>query len=440
MKRLCFAFICLAVILATAVSFAYERRVGLGVNGGVAILNGATTDKAGHDERAEMGPMMGFVIRHSISTHLSLGFTTNYGYNYDKDSKSFRTNLLPIDLNLIYNFQREKRTSPYLLASLGMLRWDTNFRPEGKRIEGEREAALGLGAGLDIFLTDIIALDIGGKVRYIVTDESDDLVGRSWDLGITSDDRFLWYASVGLTWYPGKCKDTDGDGVCDNKDKCPDTPPCATVDEFGCPKDSDGDGVWDGCDKCPDTPKCAIVDARGCPKDTDGDGVWDGCDKCPDTPKCATVDANGCPKDTDGDGVWDGCDKCPDTPKGVQVKEDGCPKKCDLSPLEGISFRFDKSDIIPSPSPILDMAVEIIKGCPMSKIEIQGHTDWMGSDDYNMKLGQRRADIVRKYLVDHGIEADRLFTKSYGESKPIATNDTREGRAKNRRIVFVEID
>ena len=76
----------------------------------------------------------------------------------------------------------------------------------------------------------------------------------------------------------------------------------------------------------------------------------------------------------------------------------------------------------------------------MSKIEIQGHTDWMGSDDYNMKLGQRRADIVKKYLVDHGIEADRVFTKSYGESKPIATNDTREGRAKNRRIVFIEID
>jgi len=410
MKRLCFAFVCLAVILTTAVSFAYERRVGLGVNAGAAILSGADTDKAGFDERAEMGPMMGFIIRHSITNHLSLGFTTNYGYNYDKDDKAFRTNLVPIDLNLIYNFQREKRTSPYLLASLGMLRWDANFRPDGKRIEGEREAALGLGAGLDIFLTDIIALDIGGKVRYIVNDESDDLIGRSWDLGITSNDNLLWYASIGLTWYPGKCKDTDGDGVCDNKDKCPDTPPCATVDEFGCPKDSDGDGVWDGCDKCPDTPKCCIVDA------------------------------NGCPKDEDGDGVCDGCDKCPGTPKGVQVKEDGCPKKCDLSPLEGISFRFDKSDIIPSPSPILDMAVEIIKGCPMSKIEIQGHTDWMGSDDYNMKLGQRRADIVKKYLVNHGIEADRLSTKSYGESKPIATNDTKEGRAKNRRIVFVEID
>jgi OOP family OmpA-OmpF porin len=199
--------------------------------------------------------------------------------------------------------------------------------------------------------------------------------------------------------------------VCDNKDKCPDTPPCAVVDEFGCPKDSDGDGVYDGCDKCPDTPKCA------------------------------TVDANGCPKDSDGDGVYDGCDKCPGTPKGVPVDEFGCPKKCDLSELEGITFRFDKSDVIPAPSPILDRAVELVRGChALTKIEIQGHTDWMGSDEYNMKLGLRRAESVKTYLIEHGINGQMLSTKSFGESKPITTNETKEGRAKNRRIEFHVIE
>ena len=410
MKRLCFAFVCVAVILATAVSFAYERRVGLGFNAGGALLRGADTDKEGYDERADWGPMGNLFVRHAISTHLSLGLSAGYGFNYDVDSKSFRTNLTPIDLNLYYNFMPDQRVSPYLVGSFGALIWNSNYRPEGIRIGHETDPTLGIGAGLDIFLNDVIALDIGGKFRYLITEDDDDMIGRTRDLCINSNDRYLWFLGVGLTWYPGKCKDDDGDGVCNSKDKCPDTPTCATVDEFGCPKDSDGDGVWDGCDKCPDTPKCA------------------------------TVDANGCPKDEDGDGVWDGCDKCPGTPKGVEVDEVGCPKKCDLSPLEGITFRFDKSDVIPDPSPILDQAVEIVKGCPFSKIEIQGHTDWMGSDEYNMKLGERRANTVMKYLVAHGIPADQLTIKSYGESKPIATNETREGRAKNRRIEFHEID
>jgi OOP family OmpA-OmpF porin len=442
MKRLCFVIVCLAVVMATTVSFAYERRVGLGLSVGAAFLKGAD-DKGctsgSFEERAKMGPMGAFMLRGAISQHLSLGLNIGYGFNSDKDSSEYRTNLIPIDLNLIYNFMPDQRVSPYLTAGMGVVQWDSNLRSEDMEIEETRVPAFGAAAGLDIFLTEVIALDIGGKFRYMLNDDKD-MIGRSWNGGPSSTDNQLWYAGVGLTWYPGKCKDTDGDGVCDSKDKCPDTPPCAVVDEFGCPKDSDGDGVYDGCDKCPDTPKCAKVDQYGCPKDSDGDGVYDGCDKCPDTPKCATVDMNGCPKDSDGDGVYDGCDKCPDTPKGVEVDVNGCPKRCDLSPLEGIMFRYDKSDIVPSPNEILDLAVKLITGCPMSKIEIQGHCDWRGSDEYNMKLGLRRAEGVKKYLVAHGISADRLFTKSYGESKPIADNKTEEGMAKNRRIEFHEID
>jgi OOP family OmpA-OmpF porin len=448
MRRICFAVVCLAVVLSTAVSFAYERRVGLGVSAGACLLTGADDkedDIGCYEQRATWGPMMSFILRKEITYHWSLGGNVAYGWNSDKDTSAYRTNIVPIDLNLIYTFIPKGRVSPYLSAGAGVVRWSSTYRPKGVTIEKEVDPAFGLAGGVEIFLNETIALDLGAKWRYMLTDDKD-MIGRSWTdgegiaSGCTSNDNQLWYISAGLTWYPGKCKDSDGDGVCDNKDRCPDTPDCCIVDEFGCPKDSDGDGVCDGCDKCPDTPKCAVVDAKGCPKDSDGDGVWDGCDKCPGTRDCCVVDENGCPKDEDGDGVCDGCDKCPGTPQGVEVDEDGCAK-CDLSPLEGITFQFDKSDVVPSPNPILDLAVELIKKCGLGhKIEVQGHTCSIGSDEYNMKLGMKRAEMAKTYLVGRGISADILFTKSYGESKPRYPNDTRENRAKNRRIEFHVIE
>jgi len=120
-------------------------------------------------------------------------------------------------------------------------------------------------------------------------------------------------------------KDSDGDGVPDKIDKCPNTPAYATVDANGCPFDTDGDGVPDYHDKCPNTPKDVKVDSVGCPIDSDGDHVPDYLDKCPNTPKGAKVDAVGCPVDSDGDGVPDYLDKCPFTPKGTKVDAQGCP-------------------------------------------------------------------------------------------------------------------
>src|SRR5207253_1569857 len=135
--------------------------------------------------------------------------------------------------------------------------------------------------------------------------------------------------SVGLSVFAGggPATDSDGDGVPDRRDACPNTPAGATVDARGCPSDSDGDGVLDGLDRCANTPRGAHVDAAGCPLDSDMDGVPDGIDKCPNTPPGVEVDSVGCQrfKDSDGDGVDDTKDKCPNTPHGTRVDAAGCP-------------------------------------------------------------------------------------------------------------------
>ncbi len=239
-------------------------------------------------------------------------------------------------------------------------------------------------------------------------------------------------------------KDSDGDGVNDALDKCPGTPKGAKVDSAGCPVDSDGDGVADGIDKCPDTPKGAQVDATGCPKDSDGDGVPDGLDKCPDTPKGAQVDAAGCPKDSDGDGVPDGTDKCPDTPKGKKVDEKGCEILFDevrsTLVLKGVNFEFNSADLTPNSRTILDSVAASLREWKEIRVEVAGHTDSIGSDGYNKTLSQRRAESVRKYLVSKGVDGSRLTAKGYGESKPIADNGTDAGRAENRRVELKKLN
>lgn len=135
--------------------------------------------------------------------------------------------------------------------------------------------------------------------------------------------------------------------------------------------------------------------------------------------------------DSDGDGVCDSMDYCAGTPSGTKVDARGCPE---IPGLTGVNFEFNSSKLNSSATSILNEGAGIIRSNPDVRVEITGHTDSVGSDAYNQKLSERRADSVKTYLEGQGIEATRLSASGRGESEPIDTNDTKEGRANNRRV------
>lgn len=237
--------------------------------------------------------------------------------------------------------------------------------------------------------------------------------------------------------------DGDRDGVVDALDLCPTTPLGRKVDTVGCELDGDRDGVVDGLDQCPTTPLGRKVDAVGCELDGDRDGVVDALDQCPTTPYGNKVDAVGCEIDSDRDGVKDGADLCPGTPLGTKVNAKGCPEQImrDLGRLQSaINFKTGSADLMPVSIPILDKVVGLIKELGDVKLRIEGHTDNVGKADKNMKLSQDRAQAVVDYLVSKGVKADNLQAQGFGPTKPIISNATAAGRAKNRRTEINPVD
>ncbi|MBU6123036.1 OmpA family protein [Hymenobacter siberiensis] len=241
---------------------------------------------------------------------------------------------------------------------------------------------------------------------------------------------------AGVAVDPNGCPlDRDADGVPDYQDKCPDEKGLATLE--GCP-DRDGDGVRDSEDACPDTPGKAEL--KGCP-DADNDGVSDPNDKCPDTPAGTRVDANGCPLvlDQDRDGVLDNVDKCPDTPAGARVDSVGCPLAIDPSLLKlqvPIRFRTNSTVIERSSYPTANRISQAMKTHADYQLRIIGHADSRGTDEYNQGLSVRRAEAVKRYFTNKGVESSRIITEGRGESEPAAPNTTPAGMTKNRRVEF----
>jgi len=272
--------------------------------------------------------------------------------------------------------------------------------------------------------------------------------------------------SVGVYITPGKAKkkDADGDGVTDKLDKCPDTPAGVPVDANGCPLDTDKDGILDYLDECPTV--AGLQEFKGCP-DTDKDGIQDKLDDCPDVFGLAAF--KGCP-DSDGDGVPDKDDRCPNTPKGYKVdsfgcsldsdkdgipdSEDDCPDKVGVSELKGcpfdikaivskydlnmkpILFDFDSYKLKADGINALDKVANALSNHKEFGVQLDGHTDYIGSEEYNLKLSEKRANSAKGYLMNKGISDSRIRLQYFGESKPTLDNKSKEGRAMNRRVEY----
>lgn len=320
-------------------------------------------------------------------------------------------------------------------------------------------------AGFRVMVDDNFSVNLtGGLITAARNDGNEDKLDGAIQ-GAFKD--YVFTGTIGVSYYIGRVKDTDGDGVSDPKDMCPNTPAGVAVDEFGCPLDTDNDGVADYLDKCASTPAGVKVDASGCPLDADNDGVADYLDKCANSPTGVSVDANGCPLDSDNDGVADYMDKCPNTPAGAKVDAKGCPldsdndgvpdykDKCPNTPagrevdengctvekqvgeevMSGdANFATNSAKLLTQAYTKLDEIAKTLKDNSDYTARIEGYTDSMGAEDYNMKLSEKRAQAVADYLVSKGVNKNQLQIVPMGEANPVASNKTRAGRAANRRV------
>ncbi len=236
----------------------------------------------------------------------------------------------------------------------------------------------------------------------------------------------------GIALFKG-CPDTDGDGLKDSDDLCPTV--AGPIENQGCP-DTDNDGIFDYLDECP--VEAGPKENKGCPwPDTDGDGLLDKDDQCPNNP--GPVKNNGCPYiDTDKDGVLDKDDECVNIQGPVENK--GCPviekeeQEIINTAFENLEFESGKDIIKQSSYASLEGLAELLIKKGAWKIKIAGHTDSQGADQANLILSKKRAEAVRDFLVQRGVAADRIVVQYFGEEKPIDTNDTPEGRQRNRRV------
>jgi outer membrane protein OmpA-like peptidoglycan-associated protein len=216
--------------------------------------------------------------------------------------------------SVLYNILLGQKAWAHLRAGGGSTRFGDPCPSVAPQFICGSSSALVGGAGLRIGITPE-ALVRGDLI--LTRNRSEDPDRSFTNVGV----------SVGLSYMLGSkpIPDSDGDGILENRDRCPDTPAGAQVDGTGCPSDSDADGVPDGVDRCANTPPGAEVNATGCTQDSDGDNIPDGLDRCPDTESGVLVDPNGCPRDSDGDAIPDGLDRCSETPKGATVDALGCP-------------------------------------------------------------------------------------------------------------------
>jgi outer membrane protein OmpA-like peptidoglycan-associated protein len=344
-------------------------------------------------------------------------------------TRDFRTALWVFQLGGHLRFHPDTRVfQPYLLLGYGAIASMMDEKGVGPDDQdGVGRAALGFRIGF----SDRIGIRLEGRVQSSLAFASKYLaIGDETSYGGPD---FLGLGSIyfNLGEQPPRLvrekifiqdetpfPDPDRDGLITRADRCPREPedPDGFQDEDGCPDpDNDGDGIADARDRCPLRAELLnqIDDQDGCPEtDEDGDNVIGSLDQCPELGE----NRNGY---KDGDGC---VDELPAPLRGV------------VGVIEGVQFRNLTGQMLTRSLAALDRIVAVLKEFPEVKVEVAGHTDGRGRETTNRAISQRRAEAVREYLISRGISPDRIGAVGYGMDRPIASNRTQAGRARNRRV------
>ena len=306
--------LCLALLLMCATPAAAQKRkyfAELSAAGGYQSFADPT----------RLGGAVGGLGRLGIWLPLNFSAELEGGFASPKsDATNQGVSVKSFTASLLYNALLGSSSSVYLKVGGGTTRYGSDCSGVPSQLDPPcgGSGAIVAGLGFRAALSPVLLIRTEGVITRNKSEPPAPLVPVKFtNVGI----------NLGLSYMLGSkpVPDSDGDGILNNRDRCPDTPAGAQVDGRGCPRDSDGDGVPDGVDRCPSTVAGASVDASGCTHDSDGDNIPDGLDKCPGTPAGVLVDARGCPKDSDGDGIPDGLDRCSATPRGATVDALGCP-------------------------------------------------------------------------------------------------------------------
>jgi outer membrane protein OmpA-like peptidoglycan-associated protein len=459
MKTYFFAFIFL--ILVACFSPLFSQQGSFGLKGGGSMYFGDVKD-----QRAV--PASGVVLDLWLKERFGAGLAGFFSQlKGESDTYYFENEVISLSGLLKLRPFGKTKVSPYLQGGIEYFHINPTNKiqeplPNNHNNLYKRDRiGAPVGGGLAFFVAERISFDLEGMYHFAFTDYLDDLpAGKKVDNYVVT--------SLGISFHFGKLKDTDGDGIADKYDLDPLHP-----EDFDGYRDSDGapdpdndeDGVPDIRDKEPLLPEDhdGFEDEDGVPDtDNDQDGILDVDDQAPNEKEDVDSfqDLDGAPDpDNDQDGIADEKDLCPGTDQTVQQGEntaetfngyeddDGCPdKKPEIAVekgesivLEGVYFATGRADLTENSRMILDKVVRTLMENPGIEVEIRGHTDNTGSYQTNMRLSKARADAVKLYLINHGIDAARIRTNGYGPDKPIAPNSTREGRAKNRRIEFYRL-
>ena len=449
MKRIKISLASLALIATVSSVQAQDENNKWSVGFGVNTVDIRTPNDFGKFLKDWGGPrdlnVLPAVTKLSVARYIGAGFSAEVDGSMNRIKKGYKgvdqdESFWNVNLQAKYALRRLFTTEsgwfdPYLKLGGGY----TSYKSEYSKEDGA--VKLLAGGGINFWFTDHLGLN----------------VQTGYNHGFQKDGTDYFQHSAGIVIKFG-AKDTDKDGIPDNKDACPEVP---GLKEFnGCP-DTDGDGIPDKDDACPQVkgPK----EFNGCP-DTDGDGIPDKDDACPEV--AGPKKFNGCP-DTDGDGIPDKDDKCPDVAgpaenggcpwpdtdgDGVLDKDDlcvneagpasnnGCPEPNDDDQkrlnqyAKTILFDTGKATIKFESAEVLNQIINVLKKFPKSRFRIEGYTDSTGKRQKNIELSQNRADAVKIYLIQGGIDQSRLESKGYGPEKPIASNKNKKGRELNRRV------